>query len=767
MITKINRIKNLGLVFSDFSWDSTVSNFNKFNIIYGWNGSGKTTFSRLFDAIEGVPMKDLEYEIEDDQHIKYKQQENFPKKIRVFNQDYIKNNVRIFEGRANSISILLGEENKELINIIEIDKKVLNGEPGDTTNSGLVSSYDGYIKKKKYKIIEHDRKFTEIARTIGAAIGGNALRDYRKPQAESEFAGMESKIELSDDDLAKFTLVAKQESIPENDTISLKQIEIKNNKEELITFFQSANDKAKIILARKVESEIITRFSENEEISEWVERGINLHKIHSSDVCEYCAQKIPGERIRQLAKHFNNADKEIKNELEELLLNIYKAYTIIKDLQLPDRARLYPVLRDVFDEKRLNFVYKKTKTLKQIGVFIEGIKNKKIKTVEALTLETAIDISDFISSINDVNKIIDAHNKTTLDFERVRDDAINKLKKHYLSTIFDEVKKYKSDILELSNNISSLGIRISGLNKKIFGNMAKISSKHKACDYINKKLETFLGRKELTFVPQSEKEINENGEKIEIINGYNIMRGENPAEHLSEGEKTAIAFVYFVVHLGDENFEIRDGIVVIDDPISSLDSNSLYQAFSFLKNSVKDGFQIFILTHNFDFLKLLMNWRKGSNDNRKKTNYFMIKNVCSGDSRCACIDKMDKELREYESEYHYLFKLLKQLRDSQDGSIEKAYPVPNIARKVWDTFLMFAVPNGKGIYQKIEELKSKGFNSQKMDAIYKFTNDQSHITGSGFDPSLVPETKKVTEEIFEMMKLISLEHFTVLDNATN
>jgi hypothetical protein len=72
------------------------------------------------------------------------------------------------------------------------------------------------------------------------------------------------------------------------------------------------------------------------------------------------------------------------------------------------------------------------------------------------------------------------------------------------------------------------------------------------------------------------------------------------------------------------------------------------------------------------------------------------------------------------------------MRDELDDSIAKAYPVPNVARKVWDTFLTFRVPNGKGQYKKIEELKEAGFDGQKLDAIYKFVNDQSHITGAGF-----------------------------------
>ena len=271
-------------------------------------------------------------------------------------------------------------------------------------------------------------------------------------------------------------------------------------------------------------------------------------------------------------------------------------------------------------------------------------------------------------------------------------------------------------------------------------------------------MKTFLGRAELTFVPD---QVAEGDEKAEVV-GYRIMRGEKPAIYLSEGEKTALAFVYFVVHLNDGQFSKRDGIVVIDDPISSLDANSLYQAFSFLKNAVGDCRQVFVLTHNFDFLKLLLNWRKRAGGG----GYYMIKNDFDGDQRRARIVEMDRELAKYESEYHYLFKRLREMQAEQDGSIMRAYPVPNIARKVWDTFLMFRVPNGETEYRKMEQLKKDGFSPQKLDAIYKFTNDQSHITGAGFDPALVPETQKVLGELFEMMKEIAPEHFSILEAAT-
>ncbi len=766
MITKINRIKNLGFVFSNYTWDTVLPLFKQFNLVYGWTGSGKTTLSRLFDAINGSPIENLEYEIEDEQGNKYKQGDTFPKNIRVFNQEYIQNNIQILEGTANSISVLLGEENKDLLEDIGNDKKLLDGDPEDPSTQGKTALLAGNTKEKGQKLTERNSKFTEIAKTIGAAIGGNALRDYRKPEAEKDFISLTVKSELPEEDLEKCLLSVKQESLSPNTPLVVPKVMIEDDGDEfeISHLLESIESESEILLQKTVESEAISRLEANEDISQWVEQGFHLHKKHSSDICEYCSQKIPIERVEQLARHFNEVDRKLKDDLDVLIEKLRKVHPVIKSLLIPDRARFYPELQEEFDEKKSNLESVKEKILKDIAEFAEELKSKKSKTTEALVLKTKIAMEDFIARIDEVNEVISRHNKTTSDFKKVKEDAVQKLKTHYLSTIFDDVEKLDAEMLKLKEDIVLLTDEIGGIQKRIAENMAQISSAYKACEDLNKKLSTFLGHEELTFVPNTKKESGESGEEKEVVKGYNIRRGVSPAYHLSEGEKTAIAFVYFIVHLGDQNFNTKDGIIVIDDPVSSLDSNSLYQAFSFLKNAVKDGMQVFILTHSFDFLKLLINWRQ---HDRGGTGYFMIKNNFPSDVRCAYIAKMDKELYKYKSEYHYLFKLLKKLRDEQDDTIAKAYPIPNIARKVWETFLMFSVPNGKSSYNKMEELKDDGFDEQKMDAIYKFTNDQSHITGSGFDPALVPGAKKVVNEIFEMMSRISPRHFKIIDEVTN
>ena len=93
-------------------------------------------------------------------------------------------------------------------------RKLLDGDVKEPTNPGKIPLRAGYIKDEGIKSAERDTKFTEIAKSIRAAIGGNALRDYRKPQAEKDFAKLTTKTELSEDDLKKYLLSVKQESFP-------------------------------------------------------------------------------------------------------------------------------------------------------------------------------------------------------------------------------------------------------------------------------------------------------------------------------------------------------------------------------------------------------------------------------------------------------------------------------------------------------------------------------------------------------------------------
>ena len=61
MIKRINKIKSFG-VFSNYTRNSDLRDFEEKNIIYGWNYSGKTTVSRLISYLDKTTQIDDDYE---------------------------------------------------------------------------------------------------------------------------------------------------------------------------------------------------------------------------------------------------------------------------------------------------------------------------------------------------------------------------------------------------------------------------------------------------------------------------------------------------------------------------------------------------------------------------------------------------------------------------------------------------------------------------------------------------------------------------------
>lgn len=115
MLTAIERVDALG-VFDKYKKDASLSPFERFNVLYGMNGSGKTTLSRLFlslNAGENETYPGLKYTVSSSDG-QFKQGQNFPRNIRVFNTDYVESNIGEIEGQLNPIFIV-GEENKALV----------------------------------------------------------------------------------------------------------------------------------------------------------------------------------------------------------------------------------------------------------------------------------------------------------------------------------------------------------------------------------------------------------------------------------------------------------------------------------------------------------------------------------------------------------------------------------------------------------------------------------------------------------------------------
>lgn len=740
MISRIRRLRNLG-VFSDFAWHAQLPTFGRYNIIYGWNGSGKTTLSKFLAgipaaAVEGYP--DLEYELETTTGT-VRTGEALAMRTRVFNRDYVANNVHRVSGKANPIFIL-GEDNHRIAEQIADDEAALANRRAHLAQ--LDERMQATAKQK-------DRSFTQVAQTISQNTGGSGTRTYRRPNAQKDFASLQGKALLDETDVVAAIAALRQQAKQDVPELPAPVLRTDHGAKGLPGALSALVAEGAKLCARTVESRVIDRLARNTHLSQWVENGVALHPAGAT-TCEFCEQALPQSRMAALVAHFNEADRQLKAEIDTLLRKLAEVVRIIDRLHFPDKANLYDDLQDGYQAAVAAFGASREVLLTQLDAFRATLAVKKTKTTEPVLRVESADAAELIARLDAANAEIKRHNTRNADFRAPKEAARKALEAHYLSTVFDDIKDAEQRIAQDEREMSKLQDGepggppgITALIERIAANRATISSEHRGCDQINDALRTFLGRDELRF---------------EVADGgYVLLRGEQVADNLSEGEKTAIGFVHFVIHLKDRDFDPVSGIIVVDDPISSLDANSMFQAFAFLKNAVQDAKQVFLMTHNFDFLQLLLNWVR--HHDRKSVHYMVKDSYGPSGARAAWLDVLDQTLEKHESEYHYLFKRLYTFRC--DGTIENAYSMPNIARKLLDTFLMFRVPNRETPYKKLELLKPY-FDERKLSAIYKFTNDQSHITGKGLDPSLVAETRKNVQYLLEMIEKVFPEHYEIL-----
>ena len=86
--------------------------FGRYNLIYGWNGSGKTTISRLFRALE-MRKKPTEFEVDlfvNGRNVNGSDFEQMSMPVRVFNRDFVLENVFPTGGGDMAPILVLGKD---------------------------------------------------------------------------------------------------------------------------------------------------------------------------------------------------------------------------------------------------------------------------------------------------------------------------------------------------------------------------------------------------------------------------------------------------------------------------------------------------------------------------------------------------------------------------------------------------------------------------------------------------------------------------------
>lgn len=106
-------------LFKDFAWPTSLEDFGRFNLIYGWNGTGKTTLSSLLKAVQtstAISEGEVDLVFDGTQVSGSRLAETALPPVRVFNRETVARSV--FESSGEALSHLppvyvFGEESAE------------------------------------------------------------------------------------------------------------------------------------------------------------------------------------------------------------------------------------------------------------------------------------------------------------------------------------------------------------------------------------------------------------------------------------------------------------------------------------------------------------------------------------------------------------------------------------------------------------------------------------------------------------------------------
>ncbi len=325
-----------------------------------------------------------------------------------------------------------------------------------------------------------------------------------------------------------------------------------------------------------------------------------------------------------------------------------------------------------------------------------------------------------------INQVIDDNNQIASNFNKAKQDAIQKIKRHYVQEFIDEQAKigHESKVKRLKARQERLNRFAKIVQQEVDKLRAIISHAQLGREEINKRLASMLGSDavQIRVVPD------DGQDRFQLI-----RKNGKPAKNLSAGEKTAIAFSYFLSKLKELKPEqFKETIVYIDDPISSLDANHIFQVtaairdlFFWQEKEKEKGTwmttrkQIFISTHNFEFFHFLRELRP---DKPKQARLFLIKRI---GNQASSFGNMPDSLAKYASEYHFLFEVIHRFHNAPDKTDhEDLMLLPNAVRRFVELYTYSRLPGDlkETVDQKAEAL----FGKEEAKCILKLLHYFSH-----------------------------------------
>lgn len=686
----------------------TFDNLGKVNFVYGSNGSGKTTISEVLRKSDKFPnSKVSKTDSESD--------------IFVYNRKFVEENFRQNENIKGIFT--LGQDQKEIMDDIENKKTEIE------KHIDKIAELNPPLDDKKSEMETIKNEFQEECWKLKNKYS-SYFKEAFKGYGNSKEKLMKKFIEEADNsrDIKNLDdLMQRRESLfesPLSEIVPFKKIHVN------LQFDNSELLDTKIIGAQDVDiADLITQLN----ISDWVLQG-HKHMKSTNGVCPFCQQSLPDELDEKLHTYFDQTYSDQINRLTSFSES-YKTSlnTIMEKLrELQNTGNAYLDMEKVRDHIQI----------------LEAKKRDNFNLIDQKLKEpsSTVSLQDIADNLHEINNEIQRANEQIKKYNALVANS-DEAKKELLKDIWGFLCEQNKD------NYKHFNKEYDSLNKEIKGRAKNIDTKkeHK------KKLEGELLQlqKKVTNIEHSVNEINKMLNSLGFTNfklatadedgHYKIIRenGEDVEDTLSEGEKTFITFLYFYNLLKGsndrENISAKK-LVVLDDPISSLDSNVLFivsnltrQLIEEIKSNSSDIKQLILLTHNIYFHKEV-SFKKGNQASNDETFWIIRKS----NNRSSIQQYDENPIR---SSYELLWNELKLLKE------QSLITTQNVMRRILENYFSFF--GGIDLTEIVE--KFEGEEKVACRSLLTWVHDGSHYINEDL---FVERSIDITERYFNIFKQI-------------
>ncbi|MCQ2807406.1 AAA family ATPase [Helicobacter pylori] len=709
---------------------ASFKDLNSINFIYGANGSGKTTTSSFLKNL-------AENGIEDKfANSKIAWYNNESLKIEVYNKQFKEEQFRnsqvkgIFTlGKKTNENLEKIESKKESINK-ENEKKIKNEASLQVLTQKKEKEEKDFADRcweKLYKKNEEDFKETLEGFKRKEKFKEKILKEFENDKYnQSEIVGLEKlkeKIEIvfgeNQTELALLECNLTDFDFIENHSIWEQKI-------------VGSGDAAIADLIKKLSNE------------NWVAWGREYIKENS--ICPFCQKEtITEEFKKQLESYFDTSYQEsietIKEKMEDYASRTAGALERLDKIVETEQKNQQTKL----DTENLKII------IETLRSKINGNQQKMLDKSKEMSRNFKLDSTkNEIDAIKDLikkaNEQIANYNEMIKDIEKQKkiceEQTWKFLVNEFKSDIQEYNKKYcglKKEIKELENEISENREKIKKLENEIRELEKNMMSIKPIVDEINTLLKGYGFTNFGLACTEDEK-------------SYRIQRedGQLVGETLSESEVTFITFLYYY-HLTKGSLEENDisenKVLVIDDPISSLDSNILFIVSVLVKDLMKETMeektnikQIIILTHNTYFYKEIT-LEYDLKCYQGKYSFWIIRK----DNNVSKIEKFEEN--PVKNSYELLWQEVKQAKENNASWVS----LQNVMRRIIEYY--FRILGGFKHNDNLSECFKNIREQQVCNSFISWFNDGSHeISDDLFAQSQdtsIETYLKVFEKIFK------------------